>query len=76
MGPTEVTETSGLDIGPHPHIGLHTVTWLVAGDALHRDSIGSEQLIRPGQVNLMTAGRGATHPEEATGSYRGTLHGV
>ena len=76
MGPTEVTKTSGLDIGPHPHIGLHTVTWLVAGEVLHRDSLGSEQLIRPGQVNLMTAGKGVTHSEEATGSYRGTLHGV
>src|SRR5437660_1801866 len=58
FGPEEITETSGLDIGPHPHIGLHTVTWLLDGAMLHRDSLGSEQLIRPGQLNLMTAGDG------------------
>jgi len=49
-----VTETCGLDIGPHPHTEPHTVTWLVAGEVLHRDSFGSEQVIRAGQVNLMT----------------------
>ena len=76
MGPEQVTETRGLDIGPHPHSGLHTVTWLVSGAVLHRDSLGSEQLIRPGQLNLMTAGHGVAHSEEATGTYRGTLHGV
>ncbi len=76
MGPAEVDETSGLDIGPHPHIGLQTVTWLVAGEVLHRDSLGSEQVIKPGQLNLMTAGHGVAHSEEATGAYRGTLHGV
>ena len=76
MGPAEVTETSGLDVGPHPHTGLQTVTWLMQGEALHKDSLGSEQLIRPGQLNLMTAGRGVVHAEEATGSYRGSLHGV
>ena len=76
MGPAEVTETSGLDVGPHPHTGLQTVTWLMSGEALHKDSLGSEQLIRPGQLNLMTAGRGIVHAEEATGTYRGTLHGV
>ena len=76
MGPTQVTETGGLDIGPHPHIGLHTVTWLLSGEVLHRDSLGSEQLIRPGQLNLMTAGYGVAHSEEATRTYRGELHGV
>lgn len=76
MGPVEVTETSGLDVGPHPHMGLQTVTWLMDGAALHRDSLGSEQLIRPGQLNLMTAGRGISHSEEATGTYRGSLFGV
>jgi redox-sensitive bicupin YhaK (pirin superfamily) len=76
IGPAAVTETSGLDIGPHPHIGLQTVTWLVAGEALHRDSLGTEQLIRAGQLNLMTAGRGVSHSEEATGRYRGELHGA
>jgi quercetin 2,3-dioxygenase len=76
MGPELVTETRGLDIGPHPHTGLQTVTWLVAGEVLHRDSLGSEQLIRAGQLNLMTAGQGVTHSEEATGRYRGQLHGM
>jgi hypothetical protein len=76
MGPEQVTETSGLDIGPHPHTGLHTVTWLVEGAVLHRDSLGSEQVIRPGQLNLMTAGQGVAHAEEAVDTYRGTLHGA
>ena len=76
MGPVQVTETSGLDIGPHPHTGLHTVTWLLSGRVLHRDSLGTEQLIAPGQLNLMTAGRGVAHSEEATHSFRGTLQGV
>ena len=76
MGPTAVTEDGGVDIGPHPHMGLQTVTWLVAGEVLHRDSLGSEQPIRPGQLNLMTAGGGVSHAEEGTGRYRGDLHGV
>jgi hypothetical protein len=76
MGPAAVTENKGLDIGPHPHIGLQTVTWLIEGEALHHDSLGSEQLIRPGQLNLMTAGRGIAHSEEATGTYRGDLEGI
>jgi quercetin 2,3-dioxygenase len=75
-GDAECLETRGLDIGPHPHTGLHTVTWLVAGEVLHRDSLGSEQVIRAGQLNLKTAGEGGTHSEEATGRYRGQLHGV
>jgi len=75
MGPDDVTEDQSL-IGPHPHIGLQTVTWLLAGELLHRDSLGSEQVIRPGQLNLMTAGHGVAHAEEATGRYRGPLHGV
>ena len=76
MGPAEVTEDHGVDIGPHPHIGLQTVTWLLAGEVLHRDSLGSEQVVRPGQLNLMTAGHGVAHAEEATGRYRGPLQGV
>jgi len=75
MGPTTVDEAGGIDIGPHPHIGLQTVTWLVAGEILHRDSLGSEQTIRPGQLNLMTAGGGVVHSEEGTG-YRGEVHGI
>jgi quercetin 2,3-dioxygenase len=76
MGPAPVTETAGLDIGPHPHTGLQTVTWLLSGEVLHRDSLGTEQRIRAGQLNLMTAGHGVAHSEEATGHYRGELHGV
>jgi quercetin 2,3-dioxygenase len=76
FGPIDVTPTSGLDIGPHPHTGLHTVTWLLAGEVLHRDSLGSEQVIRPGQLNLMTAGQGVAHAEEATGTYGGQVEGV
>ncbi len=76
MGPADVTEGSGLDIGPHPHMGLQTVTWLVDGQALHRDSLGSEQVIAAGELNLMTAGHGVSHAEEATGHYRGTLQGI
>src|SRR5689334_6630664 len=54
-----------MQVPPHPHIGLQTVTWLFQGLVLHRDSLGSRQLIRPGELNLMTAGRGVTHSEES-----------
>jgi len=63
FGPVEADD--GMQIGPHPHIGLQTVTWLVEGGLLHRDSLGSEQPIRPGQLNLMTAGHGIAHAEES-----------
>ena len=76
MGPADVTENSGLDVGPHPHIGLQTVTWLLDGQALHKDSLGYEQVIKPGQLNLMTSGGAVAHAEEATGHYRGTLEGI
>ncbi|WP_353234554.1 pirin family protein [Diaphorobacter ruginosibacter] len=55
----------GMQVGPHPHIGLQTFTWMIQGEILHRDSLGSEQMIRPGQVNLMTAGHGIAHSEES-----------
>jgi len=76
MGPGSVSQEHGLDIGPHPHTGLQTVTWLLQGAVLHRDSLGSEQVIRPGQLNLMTAGQGVSHSEETAGVYAGELHGV
>jgi redox-sensitive bicupin YhaK (pirin superfamily) len=76
MGPAKVTKEHGLDIGPHPHMGLQTVTYLINGEALHHDSLGTEQLITPGQLNLMTAGEGVSHSEEATGQYEGTLQGI
>ena len=62
-------------IGPHPHIGLQTVTWLIEGESLHTDSLGSEQLIRPGQLNLMTAGHGVAHAEDGRAWGR-AAHGV
>lgn len=76
MGPVTVTAEQGMDIAPHPHIGLQTVTWLVSGQVVHRDSLGSEQLIRPGEVNLMTAGNGVSHSEERPERAGGELHGV
>src|SRR3954464_5136053 len=54
-GPHDLIGTAGMRIGPHPHIGLQTVSWLVDGEILHRDSLGSRQEIRPGELNLMTA---------------------
>ncbi|MGH9228699.1 MAG: pirin family protein [Acidimicrobiales bacterium] len=66
----------GIQVGPHPHTGLQTVTWLVEGEVVHTDSLGSEQLIRPGQLNLMTAGRGVAHAEQTPASYGGVLHGI
>jgi redox-sensitive bicupin YhaK (pirin superfamily) len=75
MGPADITEGTDL-IGPHPHIGLQTVTWLLDGELLHRDSLGSEQLIAPGQLNLMTAGDGVAHSEESSGKFRGSLEGI
>jgi quercetin 2,3-dioxygenase len=63
-------------VPPHPHIGLQTVTWLLAGNVLHRDSLGSEQMIKPGQLNLMTAGRGIAHAEESPADHDPQLHGV
>ena len=76
MGPGTVDDRAGMDVGPHPHIGLQTVTWLLEGAVLHRDSLGSEQVIRPGQLNVMTAGHGVSHSEETTGVYAGRLQGV
>jgi quercetin 2,3-dioxygenase len=64
----DVDQPPPLEIGPHPHIGLATVTWLFTGSALHTDSLGTEQLIRPGQLNLMTSGRGIAHAEQGLGS--------
>ena len=64
-GPVVFPQGDGLDVGPHPHIGLQTFTWMIEGTMMHNDSLGSKQLIRPRQVNLMTAGRGISHTEVA-----------
>ena len=67
-----------VDVRPHPHIGLSTVTYLFAGEIMHRDSVGSEQAIRPGEVNWMTAGRGITHSErfEKARAHGDHMHGI
>ena len=65
-----------MQVGPHPHIGLQTATWLLEGEVLHRDSLGSEQLIRPGQLNLMTAGDGIAHAEETPDGASERQHGI
>ncbi len=64
-GPIDFAPGRGMHVGAHPHIGLQTFTWLIEGEVLHRDSLGNEQVIRPGQVNLMTAGRGVVHTEDS-----------
>lgn len=64
-GPLEFPPGDGLRVGPHPHIGLQTFTWMIEGAVVHRDSLGNEQLITPGQVNLMTAGGGISHSEDS-----------
>lgn len=70
MGPTHFGADIGVDVRPHPHIGLSTVTWLLDGEILHRDSVGSIQNIRPGEVNWMTAGSGIAHSERTPDSLR------
>lgn len=64
-GPAHFEPGHGMRVGPHPHTGLQTFTWMLEGQVLHRDSLGNTQRIRPGQVNLMTAGRGIAHTEES-----------
>jgi quercetin 2,3-dioxygenase len=75
-GPTDLREHPGMRVPPHPHTGLQTVSWLVEGVVQHRDSLGNDQLIRPGQLNLMTAGRGISHSEESAAGPSPFLHGV
>jgi redox-sensitive bicupin YhaK (pirin superfamily) len=76
LGPVASPPGPPMAIGPHPHVGLHTVTWLFEGEVEHRDSLGSVQLIRPGQLNLMTASRGIAHAEQARPGWHGTAHGA
>jgi redox-sensitive bicupin YhaK (pirin superfamily) len=73
-GPMHYGPNEGLQVGPHPHIGLQTFTWMIEGQVMHRDSLGYEQIIRPRQVNLMTAGRGIVHAEDAVDNQPGKLH--
>ena len=72
-GPVQFGPDEGMHVGPHPHIGLQTFSWLIEGEVMHRDSLGVEQVLRPGEVNLMTAGRGISHSED-TLTNGGRLH--
>lgn len=79
MGPVTLAPGRGLDVRPHPHIGLATITYLFEGEIFHRDSLGSAIAIRPGEVNWMTAGRGVTHSERTRDEVRAVesrVHGI
>jgi redox-sensitive bicupin YhaK (pirin superfamily) len=74
-GPEDVAATGGMDVAPHPHTGLQTASWLFSGEVEHRDSLGTHAMVRPGELNLMTAGRGIAHSEVSTPATT-ILHGV
>lgn len=74
-GPVEVATGHSMDVAPHPHTGLQTVSWLFSGEIEHRDSLGTHALIRPGEMNLMTGGHGIAHSEVSTPATT-VLHGV
>lgn len=74
MGPAQIAAGRGLDVRPHPHIGLSTMTYLYEGEILHRDSLGTVQAIRPGAVNWMVAGRGIVHSERSPAEARAKDH--
>ena len=76
MGPAEFLTGQGIDVRPHPHIGLATVTYLMRGRIHHRDSIGTDSWIEPGAVNWMVAGQGITHSERMDGAMRGAPHSL
>ncbi|MFF4653271.1 pirin family protein [Streptomyces sp. NPDC001380] len=75
-GPDDITAEPGMQVPPHPHIGLQTVSWLLDGEILHRDSTGSVQTIRPGELGLMTAGRAIAHSEQSPAPHPALLHGA
>ncbi|MBO1752941.1 pirin family protein [Actinotalea sp. BY-33] len=74
-GPDDVEVTGGMRVPPHPHTGLQTVSWLFTGEIEHRDSLGTRSMVRPGELNLMTAGHGISHSEDSTPATS-VLHGV
>ncbi|MBM7775627.1 redox-sensitive bicupin YhaK (pirin superfamily) [Actinokineospora baliensis] len=74
-GPDRVADAGGMDVAPHPHTGLQTVSWLFSGEIEHRDSLGTHEFVRPGEVNLMTGGAGICHSEVSTAATE-VLHGV
>jgi hypothetical protein len=75
-GPQEVVGAGAMQVPPHPHTGLQTVTWLLDGQVRHQDSLGNDQLVRPGELNLMTAGRGISHAETSPAGATGDLRGL
>lgn len=75
-GPLTFKDEKPMDVAPHPHIGLQTVSWLLDGEVLHHDSLGFEAIVRPGGVNVMTAGIGIAHSEETPQQNHGKLDGV
>ncbi len=75
-GPDDIRQIGGMWVPPHPHTGLQTVTWLFEGLGRHTDSLGSDQRIRPGELNVMTAGHGICHAEVSPEDAPATLHGV
>ncbi|RAY16700.1 pirin family protein [Actinomadura craniellae] len=75
-GPDDIVDEPGMQVPPHPHTGLQTVSWLHSGEVLHRDSLGSLQPVRPGQLSLMTAGRAISHSEESPADHPAILHGA
>ncbi|TDD36292.1 pirin family protein [Actinomadura sp. KC06] len=75
-GPDDITDEPGMQVPPHPHIGLQTVSWLHDGEVLHRDSLGSLQTVRPRELGLMTAGRAIAHSEESPRDHPAILHGA
>ncbi|GAB2922073.1 pirin family protein [Streptomyces mayteni] len=74
-GPDDIGESGGMDVAPHPHTGLQTVSWLFSGEVEHRDSMGNHAYVRPGELNLMTGGHGIAHSEVSTARTT-LLHGV
>lgn len=76
FGPLSFSGEKPMDVAPHPHIGLQTVTWLLSGEVVHNDSLGNQCLVRPGQLSLMTAGHGIAHTEETPRVNTGSLDGV
>jgi redox-sensitive bicupin YhaK (pirin superfamily) len=75
-GPDDIGGEAGMQVPPHPHMGLQTVSWLHEGEVLHRDSLGSEQTLRPYQLGLMTAGHAIAHSEESPREHPALLHGA
>lgn len=76
FGPLTFAEGKPMDVAPHPHIGLQTVTWLLDGEVAHDDSLGCEAVARPGGVNVMTSGKGIAHAEQTPVKHSGSLDGV